>query len=59
MRVVVAAVAAILAGLALATGVTVGVSTTSAPDREVKLDIVNEPNPWSGAVNYGSRSQPR
>lgn len=57
MRVVIAAVAAILAGLALATGVTVGVSTTSAPDREVNLDIVQEPNPWSGAVNYGSRSR--
>jgi hypothetical protein len=53
VRVIVGVVAAILSGLALATGVTVAVSLTSAPDRGINLDQVQKPNPWAGAVDYG------
>jgi hypothetical protein len=53
VRVIVGVVAAILSGLALATGVTVAVSVTSAPDRGINFEEVQSPDPWAGAVDYG------
>lgn len=53
MRVIIGVAVAVLAGLALATGVTVAVSASSAPDKSVNFDDVHTPDPWAGAVNYG------
>ena len=53
MRVLIGVVASVLIGLALATGVTVAVSLSSAPDKNVNLDVKQSPDPWAGAVNYG------
>jgi hypothetical protein len=50
--VIIGVVAAVLAGLALATGVTVAVSLTSAPDKTVNFTDVHQPQPWS-SVDYG------
>ncbi|HEV2781644.1 MAG TPA: DUF2613 family protein [Actinophytocola sp.] len=55
MRVIVGVIAAVLAGLALATGVTVAVSLSSAPDKGINFDDVQQPDPWAGAVDYGRR----
>ena len=54
MRVIIGVVAAILAGLAAATGVTVAVSLSSAPDKSVNFVDVHTPDPWAGVVNYGT-----
>jgi hypothetical protein len=53
VRVIIGVVAAILAGLAAATGVTVAVSLSSAPDKAVNLETPQPPDPWAGAINYG------
>ena len=56
----VGAIASVLVGLALATGVAVAVSSASAPDKGVNLDDPASPNNFGGglrgsnAVNYGS-----
>jgi Protein of unknown function (DUF2613) len=55
VRIVVGVVAAFLAGLALATGVTVAVEMNSSPDKGLNLESVDKPNPWFGAVDYGNR----
>lgn len=53
MRVIIGVVSSVLIGLALATGVTVAVSLSSAPDKSVNFDVNQSPDPWAGAVNYG------
>lgn len=55
----VGAIASVLVGLALATGVAVAVSSASAPDKGVNLEDPAAPNGASGtqsgsSVNYGS-----
>ena len=55
MRVVIGIVAAVLVGLAAATGVTVAVSLSSSPDKSVNFDGVQTPDVWSGTVDYGRR----
>jgi hypothetical protein len=55
VRTLIGAILAILAGLAVATGVTVAVSSTSAPDKNINFDDAHQPDPWSGVVDYGSR----
>jgi hypothetical protein len=54
----VGAIASVLVGLALATGVAVAVSSVSAPDKGVNLDDPASPNNSGGSsgnlVNYGS-----
>jgi hypothetical protein len=55
----VGAIASVLVGLALATGVAVAVSSASAPDKGVNLEDPAAPNGSSGtlsgdSVNYGS-----
>lgn len=55
----VGAIASVLVGLALATGVAVAVSSASAPDKGVNLDEPATPNNFGGSrsgdsVNYGS-----
>lgn len=55
----VGAVAAVLVGLALATGVAVAVSSTAAPDKGLNLDDPAVPNNSvgtlsGGGVNYGT-----
>jgi hypothetical protein len=55
----VGAIASVLVGLALATGVAVAVSSASAPDKSVNLEDPAAPNGSAGtlsgdAVNYGS-----
>lgn len=53
MRLIVGVVAAVLSGLALATGVAVAVSLSSAPDRGINFEDVQTPDPWASAVDYG------
>lgn len=63
MAKLVGVIASILVGLALATGVTVAVAKTSAPDKGVDLESPALANNMSsdgdsdegGIVNYGSR----
>lgn len=55
----VGAIASVLVGLALATGVAVAVSSASAPDKGVNLEDPAAPNGGAGtlsgdSVNYGS-----
>jgi len=53
----VGAIASVLVGLALATGVAVAVSSASAPDKNVDLNDPATPNNFGGGrnmVNYGS-----
>lgn len=54
----VGAIASVLVGLALATGVAVAVSSASAPDKGVNLEDPASPNNFTGArdggVNYGT-----
>jgi hypothetical protein len=55
----VGAIASVLVGLALATGVAVAVSSASAPDKGVNLDDPASPNNFGGArsgdtVVYGT-----
>jgi hypothetical protein len=53
----VGAIASVLVGLALATGVAVAVSSASAPDKSVDLNDPSTPNNFSGTgnnVNYGT-----
>jgi hypothetical protein len=55
----VGAIASVLVGLALATGVAVAVSSASAPDKGVNLEDPAAPNGAAdtksgGSVNYGS-----
>ncbi|GAB3461869.1 hypothetical protein GCM10027436_71150 [Actinophytocola sediminis] len=53
----VGAIAAVLVGLALATGVAVAVSSASAPDKGVNLNEPGTPNNFGGGrntVNYGT-----
>lgn len=57
---VVGVIASVLVGLALATGVTVAVANTAAPDKDVNLEEPATPNGvsengGSAVVNYGSR----
>ncbi len=61
MAKLVGVIASVLVGLALATGVTVAVAKTSAPDKSVDLQDPALANNMSsdsdegGIVNYGSR----
>jgi hypothetical protein len=54
-------IASVLAGLALASGVTYAVSNAAAPDKDVELENPATPNGAtsgggsSAVVNYGSR----
>ncbi|WP_154814451.1 hypothetical protein [Actinophytocola xinjiangensis] len=53
----VGAIASVLVGLALATGVAVAVSSASAPDKNIDLNDPATPNNFGGGnntVNYGS-----
>lgn len=53
----VGAIASVLVGLALATGVAVAVSSASAPDKGVNLNDPATPNNFgagTNTVNYGS-----
>lgn len=53
----VGAIASVLVGLALATGVAVAVSSAAAPDKGVDLDNPATPNNFGGGrntVNYGT-----
>jgi hypothetical protein len=57
----VGAIASVLVGLALATGVAVAVSSASAPDKGVNLEDPAAPNNSVGgasgdSVNYGSNN---
>lgn len=54
MRLIIGAIVAVVGGLALASGVAVTVALTSAPDNSVNFQEATPPNPWAGAVNYGS-----
>jgi hypothetical protein len=52
---IVGAIAAILAGIALASGVAFTLTEVSAPDRGINFQQVGDPDPWAGATNYGER----
>lgn len=59
MAKLIGAIASVLVGLALATGVAMAVTSTSAPDKGVNLDDPGAPNNSGGggssdAVNYGT-----
>jgi hypothetical protein len=54
VRLIIGAIVAVVGGLALASGVAVTVALTSAPDNSVNFQEATPPNPWAGAVNYGS-----
>lgn len=51
---VVGVVAAILVGLALATGVSLTVTSASSPDKKVDFQNPADPNNKDGVVNYGT-----
>ena len=51
---IVGAIVAVLAGVALATGVTVGVTSAASPDKAVDLEAPAPANGSNGIVNYGT-----
>ncbi|HET9144208.1 hypothetical protein [Actinophytocola sp.] len=55
MRLIIGAIVAVVGGFVLASGVAVTVALTSAPDNSINFEEVAPPNPWAGAVNYGTK----
>ncbi|HEU5475403.1 MAG TPA: hypothetical protein VFV67_32570 [Actinophytocola sp.] len=54
MRLIIGAIVAVVGGIALASGVTVAVNLSSAPDKGINIDEARTPDPWAGATNYGT-----